>query len=495
MKTKLFFVFLFFALFQFSSAQVPDIISYQGILKDSDGMLVCTGTYSLTFKIYDSGSSGTELWTETQSVNISNGVCNVELGSVSTLDISFDRQYWLGITINSGTELTPRTKLMSVPYSLNTRSIPDSIVTTDKIKDNSITTSKISSSGASAGEVITYDGTDIAWDTIASPEIVLPYSGSTSSSNTAFSISTAGSGNAGYFEIDNSSNYNSAIYAKTTGTGFAGYFRIENPSNSNQVIYARTNGTGKAGLFNIENSQNSNPCIYAITNGLAQAMDAVSSGFGNAGRFRIFNSENSSYALNTYTNGTGHAGYFEIDNAANANHAVYATTSGTGKAGYFNGDVHVTGDLNVAGTVTKGGGAFAIDHPLDPENKILKHSFVESPEMMNIYKGRAKLVNGEAVIQLPDYFDALNHPEDRVLNLTCINGWSPLFRDGEIKNNQFFVKTTKDGEQDQEFDWVVYAKRNDKFAQENPIVVEEEKGVNNTFKKGEYLHPKVFGQK
>ena len=40
-----------------------------------------------------------------------------------------------------------------------------------------------------------------------------------------------------------------------------------------------------------------------------------------------------------------------------------------------------------AGTLSKGSGTFKIDHPLDPANKYLSHSFVESPDMMNIYNG------------------------------------------------------------------------------------------------------------
>ncbi|WAC02029.1 hypothetical protein N7U66_19830 [Lacinutrix neustonica] len=51
----------------------------------------------------------------------------------------------------------------------------------------------------------------------------------------------------------------------------------------------------------------------------------------------------------------------------------------------FTGNMTITGDLNVTGNIAKGGGTFKIDHPLDPKNKYLVHSFVESPEMMNIY--------------------------------------------------------------------------------------------------------------
>ncbi|MCP4724000.1 MAG: hypothetical protein GY863_03135 [bacterium] len=96
--------------------------------------------------------------------------------------------------------------------------------------------------------------------------------------------------------------------------------------------------------------------------------------------------------------------------------------------------------------------------------------------MMNIYKGRAKLENGKITIDLPDYFDALNHPDTREIVLTCVDGWSPLFLDGKIEKNKFTVKTTDIGDGTQEFSWVIYAVRNDDYAKENPIIVEEEKG-------------------
>ena len=82
-------------------------------------------------------------------------------------------------------------------------------------------------------------------------------------------------------------------------------------------------------------------------------------------------------------------------------------------AGYFDGTVHVTGNLS------KGGGSFKIDHPLDPENKYLYHSFVESPDMMNIYNGVATLGEfGAAEITLPDWFESLN--SDYRYQLTAI---------------------------------------------------------------------------
>ncbi len=67
------------------------------------------------------------------------------------------------------------------------------------------------------------------------------------------------------------------------------------------------------------------------------------------------------------------------------------------------------GSASILGTLSKGSGSFVIDHPLDPRNKLLYHSFVESPDVKNIYDGVVTLdEKGEAIIELPDYFLALN---------------------------------------------------------------------------------------
>jgi hypothetical protein len=110
-------------------------------------------------------------------------------------------------------------------------------------------------------------------------------------------------------------------------------------------------------------------------------------------------------------------------------------------AGRFVGAVEVTGNLS------KGGGSFKIDHPLDPANKYLHHSFVESPDMMNIYNAVVTLnAQGEAVVTMPDYFEALNL--DFRYQLTCIGGFAPVYVAEEIASNQFKIAGGKPGLKD-----------------------------------------------
>ncbi len=136
------------------------------------------------------------------------------------------------------------------------------------------------------------------------------------------------------------------------------------------------------------------------------------------------------------------------------------------------GNALIDGNVTIIGNLSKSSGSFRIDHPLDPENKYLYHSFVESPDMMNVYNGNIELnALGEAIVQLPDYFAALNM--DFRYQLTPIEAPGPNLYIGErIQNNQFKIRGGTPG---LEVSWQVTGIRQDKWAKENRIQVEVEK--------------------
>ncbi len=107
------------AIFHFALGQIPRTMSYQGVLTDASGVPVPDGNYNLTFKLYEVSAGGSAVWSETQTVAVSEGIFNVLLGSVSLLNLAFDKPYWLGLAIAPGAELIPRIPLASAPYSLN----------------------------------------------------------------------------------------------------------------------------------------------------------------------------------------------------------------------------------------------------------------------------------------------------------------------------------------------------------------------------------------
>jgi hypothetical protein len=144
------------------------------------------------------------------------------------------------------------------------------------------------------------------------------------------------------------------------------------------------------------------------------------------------------------------------------------------------------GNVYVKGRLTKGAGSFKIDHPLDPSHKYLSHSFVESPDMMNIYNGNATTdKDGIAVIELPDYFAALN--SDFRYQLTALGQFAQAIISEKIVNNHFAVRTDKPFV---EVSWQVTGIRQDAYAKANRIVVEEDKTGE---ERGHYLHPELYG--
>jgi hypothetical protein len=174
-------------------------------------------------------------------------------------------------------------------------------------------------------------------------------------------------------------------------------------------------------------------------------------------------------------NGTGVIG------VSNSGIAVYGISAGRALAGLFQGNVNITGSL------TKGSGGFKIDHPLAPANKYLSHSFVESPDMMNVYNGNIMTnSNGDATVVLPAYFEALNR--DFRYQLTIIGQFAQAIVASEVKNNCFSIKTDKPNVK---VSWQVTGIRQDAYAKAYPIRVEEEKSGTAM---GHYLHPELYAQ-
>lgn len=171
-----------------------------------------------------------------------------------------------------------------------------------------------------------------------------------------------------------------------------------------------------------------------------------------------------------YTNTNGYAGYFGLASTPNAGHVRILD------------NLSVVGNLSVNGTK-----AFFIDHPLDPKNKYLVHSCVESPDMLNIYTGIVQTnEEGIAIVKLPNYFQALNI--NYTYHLTPVGEWANVFVLQEINNNEFVIKSDKPNVK---VSWMVTGIRNDPYAQKNRIQPEIEKPDQ---EKGYYLHPECYGE-
>jgi hypothetical protein len=258
----------------------------------------------------------------------------------------------------------------------------------------------------------------------------------------------------------------------------------ENKSSVGYGVYGKSNGIGVYGEGNFANG------VYGKS----------SSGNG------VYGLSSSGYGMYGYSQ-TGAA----IVGVSNDHYGVVGGSSNS--AGLYGQSVNdyaaiLDGKVKVTGNLEKAGGSFKIDHPLDPANKYLCHSFVESPDMKNVYDGVVVLDRkGKAEIELPDWFSALN--KDFRYQLTAIGAPGPnLYIAEEISeatttitkssnnsssnnnNNNSHFKIAG-GTSGMKVSWQVTGIRKDPWANANRIQVEEDKPDK---ERGYYLHPDVYGQ-
>ena len=154
---------------------------------------------------------------------------------------------------------------------------------------------------------------------------------------------------------------------------------------------------------------------------------------------------------------------------------------GSGPAGQFDGNVVIHGNLS------KTGGGFTIDHPTDPENRYLSHSFVESPEMLNVYRGTVTTdQEGAATVELPGYVAALNR--EFSYHLTVVGDFARAVVSAPLRDGRLSLRTDQPGVT---VCWLVLGVRADPWAEANRIEVERDKpdGERNLF-----LHPELYDQ-
>jgi hypothetical protein len=337
--------------------------------------------------------------------------------------------------------------------------------------------------GAVDGYVLTCTDAGFAYWEPPAAGFSLPYSGSTGTTGTAFEVTNTNSGNLA-----------TAVKGHTDGA-YGGYFTSSLPSPNAMALFAEATGTGdyhtKGILATATPADNYGygGIFYGGYRGVYGKVN-VTGADANAHYYGVSGIVEGIYGTNygvlgNVSQGDGiNYGVYGSVNADGENIGVYgkATNGVTNYAGYFEGDVEITG------TLSKSAGSFKIDHPLDPENKYLSHSFVESPDMMNIYNGNVVLDSaGEGWVTLPDWFEALNR--DFRYQLTPMGAPGPnLYVAEKINGNQFKIAGGSAG---LEVSWQVTGVRQDPYAEAHRIPVEEYK---KTSERGKYLNPDLYGQ-
>ena len=135
-RTLLLSVLVVFSLAALVSGAVPQLINYQGVLTDGAGTIVPNGSNSITFNLYQQPAGGSSEWTQTSPVTVVGGIFNVTLGDLPIW--LFEHPTYLGISIDGGSEMTPRRELVASPYALTAATVQDSSIHQFKIMDGNL---------------------------------------------------------------------------------------------------------------------------------------------------------------------------------------------------------------------------------------------------------------------------------------------------------------------------------------------------------------------
>ncbi len=360
--------------------------------------------------------------------------------------------------VTAGTDLTGGGTGGKVTLNLDTTKVPQLATSNTFSADQSIT-GNLTATGAITGQTINgFYGI---------------FSGSTAYNQPLVEVINS-DGNGIYV---NSTGGDAFAAITTDGVGVIGdsgtYYGIEGISGTGTGIYGQTYGNAVGVVGEASNNPGGGIGVYGDTQYGGQGVWGES--FGNS----FFNGAGPD-GVHGIANGNSGSGVAGVNTASGGTGVYGAVYDSSSYAGHFDGNVFVNGNLS------KNGGSFKIDHPLDPSNQYLYHSFVESPDMKNMYDGVVALdARGEAVITLPEWFGALNR--DFRYQLTCVGGFAPVYVAEEIANNQFKISGGRIG---LKVSWQVTGIRQDAWANAHRIPVEEPKSEE---ERGTYLHPELFG--
>jgi len=499
------------------NAQPPQAFRYQAVIRDASGEIISNEPVDVRISILDGWGAGPVIYQETHSVTSNQfGLINLSVGwgtpgtgyDFQNIDWSLNEKFieveiWddgLSAYVSMGTSM-----LYSVPYALYSKDDGDWTRDGDDILAANTGSVGIGSSSifyklnvtspVSAINGESQDGMGISGSTFGFQQAGVYGVGGSADSYGVYGWNWFGGdairgfsngGWAGYFTGNLFASGNVGIGTDSPNAKLHVNDRIrigEDPTYPSVYGELIHEGGGNGFIINAHAGGGSWADLLLQTNGTTKMFIESSGkvGIGTVSPIRRFQVEasGSEDAIQGWSpDGTG------VYAVSASSYGIFGQSQ-SGYAGYFSGNVHISGSLS------KGSGSFVIDHPLDPENKLLRHNFVESPENLLIYRGKVELNSeGEAVVEMPDYFKALTKEDEASIHLTPVGR---PFLTGADWNNDYSAIIVY-GEPNRNVFWEVLADRDDPVIHELGRPVEEEKGGENKLcEKGKLLYPEAFG--
>ncbi len=471
---KQLFTILFLSLTVCAFAQSPDAINYQTVVRDASGNTLTNQNVGFRIAILQGSQSGTIVYQESFALTTNGfGLANMVVGSGTVLNGNFSSIDWSNGPYFMQTAVDPAggnayavmgtTQMVSVPYALH---------------------------AATAANTFSGDYNDLT---------NIPAGGNGNTLDAAYDQGGAGLGrsitaDAGEVDVVTASTNGNALHVQNSNTGTALHAENTNPANAFSAIQAQTNSSSTAAAAMVGSTTGA---AWAITGQVESTATAQSAVYGSNLRTTGGHGVqgigfNGTVGETQYSQGNGVYGE-NYDAVAPLGNGI--GVAGTGYWGIVGEDRYLGASAGAYGVYSNGdfgsSGAklFVIDHPADPANKFLRHFSSESNEVLNIYRGNVTFdSNGEAVVEMPDYYDLIN--KNASYQLTPIGGYMQLYVKEKLENGRFVIGGGIEGA---EASWTVYAERNDPYLQQYPekraVEVEKREG-----QKGKFLMPQLYGE-
>ena len=506
-------------------AQAPQKMTYQSVIRNSSNTLIANTPVGIQISILSTSPTGTAVYIERHTTTTNaNGLATLQIGNGTPVAGTFNSIDWSTGNYYIKTETDPAggtvysisgtSQLLSVPYALYAEESGNGGSFSGDYNDLTNTPTNVSAFTNDAGYITNPNDADanptneiqklsISGQVISisgGNTITLPAASGGVTLDGAYDQGGAGLGrtitaDSGPVQINGSGTNTAALGILFTGTGNSINAVNNNAANAFSVIQAVTNSTGA-----------NNSAIFGQSTGAARALSGEVTAASTADAAVRGNNLRTAGGIGVegvgFNGVSGQTNYREGYGVFGQNFdltgPLTANSVGVGGVGYIGvlgqstdpagggiasmDNIIALGDLTVSGTKN-----FRIDHPQDPANKYLNHFSIESNEVLNIYRGTVAFdQNGIAVVQLPDWFDAVN--KNASYQLTPIGGYAPIFISEKIKDGRFVIAGGMPG---MEVSWAVYAERNDPYLQQHPEArqVEELKSDRDS---GKYLRPDLY---